>query len=493
MTNIKNISFRTAAEKLIFGVSFFSAAAGLLILGLDSSKRIFFPYALSYAEPVVLAVVQNFPKEPLLYHDYNFPPFILNPYNPLFYWMSVLVGHFSGNGFVCGRALTVFFSFSIVACLYFLLSRHVTGRLNAFLFAALFALTSIVTGYWVEMRPDMTALFFELSGVFLALEGEKKKASGRRLCRLAAVFCFLTAYFTKQTYFMGAVSFFVFLFLKKENRAALFFGLSYLAAGIFLTLALNHLTQGNFWMNQQMTVRKPFIWGLFLRLISVFLKANGPFAAAAFLGAFLAAKHEKLRLFSIYLVLCVLWFFSLGKVGADSNYFLEILAVMTVLACLLFEKIRSAETATFVRIAASAALAAHLVFSLTSIFAYHGQTRRMVTEARVELDKITAVIRQIKGDVLAENMGLLVAAGKPIVYEPFEFTQLANAGVWDDKNITDRLDRRDFPLIVLNINTLVITRTGRFSVNFIRHMNDHYKLFGANKDGWFFYRPRVDI
>ena len=493
MTNVKNTCFRLSAEKFFPTVSFFFAALGLVILGFDSWERIFFSYAWSYAEPVVLAVVQNFPKEPLLYHDYNFSPFILNPYNPLFYWMSVLLVHFTGNGFICGRVITVLSSFSIVVCLYFLLSRHVSGRLNAFLFSALFALIPTVTGYWAEMRPDMTALFFEILGIFLALEGEKKAESARWPLRLAAVFCFLLAYFTKQTYFMGAVSFFIFLFLKKENKAALFLGLGYLAAGVFLTLALNHLTHGNFWMNQQMTVRKPFIWGLFLRFISVFLKANGPLAAAAVLGAFLAMKDKKLSLFSIYLVLCVFWLFSLGKVGADSNYFLEILTVITILVCLLFEKVQNQASPANLRLVASLVLAAHLVFSLISIFLYYGQTRRTIIQSHAALDKITKVIRSVRGDVLAENMGLLIAAGKPIVYEPFEFTQLARAGVWDEKKITDRIDRRDFPFIVLNTNTVRFARTGRFTVNFIEHLNARYELFGVTKDSCFFYRPGVDI
>ncbi|MFN8560354.1 MAG: hypothetical protein U0703_01670 [Anaerolineae bacterium] len=48
-----------------------------------------------------------------------------------------------------------------------------------------------------------------------------------------------------------------------------------------------------------------------------------------------------------------------------------------------------------------------------------------------------------------EHMGLLVLDGKPILMQPFEMSQLALAGLWDQQPFLDALMRGDYPVLLL--------------------------------------------
>ncbi|MFN8448288.1 MAG: hypothetical protein U0521_06790 [Anaerolineae bacterium] len=48
-----------------------------------------------------------------------------------------------------------------------------------------------------------------------------------------------------------------------------------------------------------------------------------------------------------------------------------------------------------------------------------------------------------------EHMGLLVLDGKPILMQPFEMSQLALAGLWDQQPFVDALMRGDYPVLLL--------------------------------------------
>jgi hypothetical protein len=46
-------------------------------------------------------------------------------------------------------------------------------------------------------------------------------------------------------------------------------------------------------------------------------------------------------------------------------------------------------------------------------------------------------------------MGLLPLAGQPIVHQPFEMKQLADAKLWDERALTERIEAREFALILI--------------------------------------------
>ena len=105
------------------------------------------------------------------------------------------------------------------------------------------------------------------------------------------------------------------------------------------------------------------------------------------------------------------------------------------------------------------------------------------------MDELAGLLKKLHGKVLSENLALLMAAGKPVLYEPYEFTQLSYVGAWDETKITGPIRRREFSAIILNTNIHIIGQSGRFTHNFILSMRHNYRLLGA-KYGHIFYVPK---
>jgi hypothetical protein len=69
---------------------------------------------------------------------------------------------------------------------------------------------------------------------------------------------------------------------------------------------------------------------------------------------------------------------------------------------------------------------------------------------RDNLATLQRLVHAATGPVLAdEDIGLLVLDGRPLAIQPFEATQLARAGVWDQQPFLEALDRQDFAAILI--------------------------------------------
>jgi hypothetical protein len=79
---------------------------------------------------------------------------------------------------------------------------------------------------------------------------------------------------------------------------------------------------------------------------------------------------------------------------------------------------------------------------------------RAVTYSRLaqqqDAERLDRLVRETTGVVLAdEDMGLLARAGRPIYFQPFEMTQLARAGRWDQRPLLDEIERQAFAVILI--------------------------------------------
>jgi hypothetical protein len=70
--------------------------------------------------------------------------------------------------------------------------------------------------------------------------------------------------------------------------------------------------------------------------------------------------------------------------------------------------------------------------------------------ARTELNELKALVAETPGPILAdEYMGMLTLAGRPLVIQPFEVTQLAWAGTWDQTPLLESIRNKEFGAIIL--------------------------------------------
>lgn len=473
--------FKGRAADILLWLPAAAAAAGWLPAAAAAIRAIPFRYAYNYAEPAVAAVVLNIPSDPLLYHNFHAEPFIVNPYTPLFFYLTHAARVIAEAPMAAGRIVSFAAGVIATAAVYRILRALEVRRSIACFFAALFIQIPLAQNQWAVMRPDLTGTALSLCAIacFLVYERRKNSRPIPVLWWAGAAFAVL-AVMTKQNFVAGAGCYFLYLISTKRFKDAVKFA-AVMALGIGVPLlALDRWTQGNFLLNQLMSVKKSFYPELFTRFWMDFLSGHALLLAAAVGAIFLRGPKGGVgRILVFYLALTGLSTVTLGKIGADTNYFLEFVAAVCLAAGLFLERgLLSGGVGGWRRAGLMTALVILAVCS--AAFIRPLKEWDWVPWDRTEaaphpFDPITELIRRTEGPVLAENNGLLLAAGKPIVYETYEFAQLAYAGVWDERKILDKLDRKEFPLIILETNLWRVARTSRFTPAFIEHFRRNYR------------------
>jgi hypothetical protein len=146
-----------------------------------------------------------------------------------------------------------------------------------------------------------------------------------------------------------------------------------------------------------------------------------------------------------YLVGAALSGLTIGKVGSNVNYLLELGAAVALSIGALMAWLGP-------RRAVAAVAALFLTLDVTLMIL--SSPYRAVTHARLgqaeDARRLERLVREAGGVVLAdEEMGLLARAGRPIFFQPFEMTQLARAGRWDQRPLLDDLERQAFTAILI--------------------------------------------
>jgi hypothetical protein len=330
-----------------------------------------------------------------------------------------------------------------------LTSRWTIGLLAA----GLFLTQNLTVLLWAPLhRVDPLALGLTMVGLALATAGRLS---------LAGV-AFVLAMLTKQTFLVAPLA--VALSLWPCRTQLLRFG-AVVLGGSAAAIGLAQWLSGGWFLWHTVTANsnEPDLV-TFSALMGAFLQFNGlPVLAALAAFALPAGRGE--RLWRIYFLGCLVTLPSLAKLGASSNYWLEVTAASAALLALAAHRLMLVPAA---RLVAPTVVAGALFIALPGYQA--GAVEAAVNVAdwlrpafprylslvgdggleplRVDASFIDALARE-PGDVLTDNSGLAVAAGKRIEFE-FQIFQLLNAeGYWSEQPILDAVTAQRFSLVVL--------------------------------------------
>ena len=151
------------------------------------------------------------------------------------------------------------------------------------------------------------------------------------------------------------------------------------------------------------------------------------------------------RLVAPYLLGAVVSGLTIGKVGSNVNYLIELGAGVSLAigALLAWQRPRRAAHATIA-----------LLLALDLALVVLASPYRTVTHVRLkqgeEARRLLDVVHRAPGAVVAdEDMGLLPLDRRPILFQPFEMTQLARAGRWNQRPFLDEIERQAFAAILI--------------------------------------------
>ncbi len=467
----------------------------LVIFALEAAGRLVRPLEeITYGESWLLDGARQVARGEGLYAPADRLPLMQIAYTPLYYaTVGGVLRVFGDSGYTAGRAVSLVATLVGAAAMVFCLAR-ITGRWWAGALAAgLFLTQNLTVMLWAPLsRVDALALGLTLVGLALFCAN---RAS------LAAI-VFVLAFFTKQTYVVAPLAAGVALWPCRRRLvrlAGLFVGMCALGVGV-----AEWLTHGWFlWHIVAANSNQPDLW-TFSALMGSFMQYNGLPVLAA-LAAFALPPAPGERVWRLYLVGSLLSLATLAKLGASSNYWLEATAASSALLALAACHLGTWPAARTVAptVIAGALLigvpgyqAAAVEVAATAADVLWPQDPRYlslvgddsVAPYRVQASFVERVSRE-PGELLTDNSGLAVAAGKRIQFE-FQIFQLLQAeGHWSDRPILDAITARRFSLVAL-MHPLDGPVSGtRWSPAIQAALQSAYVPDGVDSGFWL-YRPR---
>jgi hypothetical protein len=453
-----------------------SAAAGALCIAAFRVVRrglalVAYPFAVDYGEGSLLVHAARYAAGGALYPEGLAPPWIANNYPPVYYALVRLLGG-GGDLLATGRAVSLVSALLLAVAAALLAARlaprDARPRIRAagalFAGAALLALPPVHR--WSGLaRIDFPAHLLGAAGLLAFVTARR---DWTRVALSAPLL--LAAGFTRQSAVAAALGCLAAAALVRRRLAlALAAALGVPAAAL---LALAHATTGGAFLAQVVgaannayePARAVAGLGRALSRAPV-LYAAGVAAAALAVSAALrarrarAAPEERERALPTLAVsgatlAGLALALTFGKVGSNSNYFIELAFGAAVLcgAALAGALHRLAQPGASPRARqAAAALAVVLALQATAAGLLTRPIRPPPGEAPSH-EAALARIRAERGPVLSEDLFLLVRAGREPIADPFVLAQLARQGLWDERPFLAELEAGRFPLVVLEFD-----------------------------------------
>ncbi len=399
--------------------------------------------------------------------DINQPPYVIANYPPLYmYWVAAANTILKLPLFQAGRFISLLFSILTGSMIGLFSYRLTANRWYGILGAVLFWGHPYVMIWSSLARVDLMALGFSLLGLWI-LYRYKDSWIGISL----ACLCFLASIYTRQTYILaGPLAGFIWLW-HHSRKHALIFLLSLAGSGLLIFGTINAITHGGFYtnivvaninlysLNQTISMMLELvrIWPLILltSLILVILALYTRIKKSEDVKDQTLAQSFVVYGLIPYTIGALVSAATVGKIGSNVNYFLELIAVCAVW-CTVGLKYLVDKKPVF-----RYAYLGILFIQLAWVLGYSFLVSQVNTgDMWKSIDKYRSLDQLVKnatgsGPVLSDDfMDMIVLSGQPIYYQPFEYGELYYAGLWNPTPLVDQINQREFPLIIVGGTSL---------------------------------------
>lgn len=409
------------------------------------------PYTLNYGEgPLLDQAVRLARGENIYRADFATPPYTITNYPPLYVLAQVPFVQQVGPAFWYGRLISVL-SAAAAALFLGLTVRAVTKDWLAALASGLALLSIPYISYWSVMaRIDALALALSMAGLWMITRWHT-----RHWGIVLAVLLLTAAAYTRQTYLLAApLAGFAYVWGRGERLRALGFAvlLGCVVLGIFAVLMVT--TDGGIFTHIITANVNALNSGTLQHYVDE-LWANFPIflvGGVVYLVLGLFVGRPAWWMIAPYTLGAVGVALTISKIGSDVNYLFELAAAFCFTAggmIALFRRWRGL-WAMALRASVLVALAAAVVHATALTTNTYDPILQELTRDLEKYDRLVELLRTTDVPIIAdEQMGLMVLNGKPILMQPFEMTQLALAGLWDEQPFLDAMRRGDYPIVLL--------------------------------------------
>jgi hypothetical protein len=431
---VSKLSGRTLSEKA--EILFFAAIAlASLVTFLRVASAVPLPFHLDFVEGPLLGAAVRVARGCDAYPHADEVPYVISPYGPIPYYIFGALVRLFGVGFTAPRLFTVA-SGVWCAVLIALLVCHWTGsHAVGWAFGLLFLTRPTLQDWLFIMRVDLMGLAFSLTGLYLFTKS--------RRWHLSVPF-FMAGFFCKFTLLAAPFACLVYALSKRDWMKALKFAACVAIPSALILFLLQWETGGWFVFHTISTsAGHPYSFVGGLERFRSQLMLDTPLLIAAIALIYYQVLKETADLPVFYVSASLLaTLATVAKLGANSNYFLEWETALCLAAGCGYALLRKLLTKPGTRPAVLLGLLASLALANTRGPRVSEPPRppwatapRAFTLSGCRL--AYEYVKSYRGEqILSENVGPLVMAGKPaIVFDPFSWTRELLNKRWPDTRV----------------------------------------------------------
>ncbi len=423
----------------------------------------FYPYPLQYGEGAVFyeagQLYQNNFSPASLYSPNLNPPYQAAIYGPVYYYLEAFTMFITGpRSLFGGRLITLLASLYIGVTLYRVARRQelASGRRAGLGIGLAAALTPFATAalydWGVLAKADILAIAFSLGAVVQVWRADfdRRREAGTGPYVFAGLLCVL-ALLTKQSALAAPIAILIWLGLGRRWRDLAGFLGTLVAGLVVIGLAFQLATDGYFFRHIVTYNSQPYDLDFLGAALNYLLWTHAVLLllALVWVARPLVGRFERVDLWRIYFFTALLVSFSAGKVGADYNYYIESLCLMSLLAwCQAGRLLALRPIGRYGPLRVPLGTVA-IILMVIQLFQLHhipilADGSNTPTSADFDRsDQVAALVRELNGSgpLLAEDSGWQATQGFATdLDDPFVFGQLAQDGSWNSRAFLEKLN-----------------------------------------------------
>ena len=405
---------------------------------------------------------------------------VLGVYPPLYQLLSAGMLMITGVSLTSGRVISMISSL-ITALMIYKLSQDAGDRIIQLSLSALYLGSPITMTWGSLMRVDALATMLSAIGLYTFL-----KYRGRFKYGVVAGI-FALSMLTKQNMIAGTTAVIIFLLTRKLWRDALKLTTYYLLIFGFCSIILTLLTGGQYIKHvYQYHIGHPLEWGR-LMTYQWFSYIHFPLIIiVAFSTIFMLKKDTPLV---FYVILAAVTSLQIVKVGAATNYFLELVTGFVLLIAISLSGFQM-KRKNVIALIVTAFFAAQFILYSYNIGVISNIMENKYFLAQVNLLKY---LKNVDGKVLCENGAMAVISRKGPAVDWFLLSQIFRNGLWSEDDFIKLVDKRGFRFLVTSFN-LTASRISkeyseRFTPQLLMKLSDRF-IFRERIDRYYIYERR---
>ncbi|MCL4252061.1 MAG: phospholipid carrier-dependent glycosyltransferase [Anaerolineae bacterium] len=497
-----------------------------------------FPFDYDQGEGFELIDTIMFSRGEFPFRDSDVYPFYASNYPPLYHVIAAPFVPLAGSAYWYGRLLGFLATLIAAAAISYAVYRAGRNRWIALLAGLAFLASNTIYHVGPLFRQHMMMVMFEtLAVILLAGVNEVANRTRRRWILLLGVLLLLAAGYTKQLAAFTVVAVFAWLFIRQPRRAVVWgIGFGVAAAGIFVWL--NFATNGEWWRNVIAANINRYNLDQTIGLYRLWFSLHGLLIVPAALLVIYELYFDRISIYSAWFVVAIGVGAASGQWGAGDSYFATAIAAMCILSGIFAARTLRGEwafSANYVsralifplrRLApvllGAGAVGIPLIYLLYGAAVFHMPTQgalfgdlarvlnlrpntdyafydsagriaggyadigHFTTQADIDAGwRIVDQVRSADGEVMSEDAGFSLMAGRQPVGNPTQLLNLWMNGLLDSSALIDMINAREFGLIIFRGQLYPVDVLQAIAANYER-----YETIQMNGFEYLLLRPR---